>query len=444
MFNIKAYMRRQIIRLAWPVILEMSAIMMVGILVTAMVGNLGAVSLAAVGLATMVQISSSLVFAAAGTGAAAIVAREVGADNWPVVTKVTGQSLLLAASLGLILGLVGWVAAGPVFLLIGAELEVALLAASLLKIIAVFTPFYLIMAVGNAILRGAGYTRTAFIITSSVNTISLLVSYMLIHGIGFPSQGPYGAVWGTALSQLSGGVLVVGALAVNNKIKLRFGAVWQIDIETMTRIISISLPSALEQLAMQGGRIVFTFMLAGVSAVQFAAHQIAAQTETISFMPGFGFSVAAMTLTGMYLGKGLPHRAREIVLLTNKIAFCSMSIMGLVFILFSYQLTSLFINDPKVIYWGAMCVIVAALEQPTIAITYVFGGALRGSGDTRWPMIVTTIGVWLFRIPLVYLLIVYFHFSIVTAWFITAGDYLLRSCVLWWRFSVGKWQFIKV
>jgi len=90
MLPVKNYMRRQIYRLAWPVILEMSVVMLVSVVVTAMVGRFGAASLAAVGLATMVQFSSAMVFAAAGTGSAAIVAREVGAGNRDAVRAVTG------------------------------------------------------------------------------------------------------------------------------------------------------------------------------------------------------------------------------------------------------------------------------------------------------------------------------------------------------------------
>lgn len=444
MINVKQYMRQQIFRLAWPVILEMLGVMLVSVIVMAMVGRQGAVSLAAVGLATMVQFSTAMVFAAAGTGAAAIVAREVGAGNWDGVKVVTGQAILLAAIFGAGLSVAGYFAAAPIFKVIGADPAVAELAAALLRIMYLFAPFFLIMAVGNAILRGMGQTRGAFLITTASNALALTVSYLLIFGKGLPALGPYGAAWGTAFSQLAGGLLVIAALATNDRTRLRLGHVLHWQQAVISRILAISLPAAGEQLAMQGGRIVFTFMLAGVSAVQFAAHQIAVQAESISFMPGFGFSVAAMTLTGIQLGRGLPHRAEQYVWLTNRITLAGMAAMGLIFLLFARPLTGLFIDDPDVIRWGTLLVMIAALEQPTIAITYVLGGALRGAGDTRWPMYVTTAGVWLFRIPLVYLFLIIWRCDITVAWYITAGDFLLRSIVLWRRFTSGKWQKIKI
>ena len=135
-------MRREILRLAWPVVLEMSGTMLVGVLTTAMVGSFGAASLAAVGLATMVHMATAMVFAAAGTGAASIVAREMGAGNWQQVRTVTGQALLMGFVLGLVLAAGGLAGADWVFAVVGAEQQVRVLAGELLTVMFVFTPLY--------------------------------------------------------------------------------------------------------------------------------------------------------------------------------------------------------------------------------------------------------------------------------------------------------------
>ncbi len=118
--------------------------------------------------------------------------------------------------------------------------------------------------------------------------------------------------------------------------------------------------------------------------------------------------------------------------------------MGVVFFLFATQLAGVFIDDPEVVHWGTLCVMIAALEQPTLALNYVFGGALRGAGDTKVPMYTTTTGVWLIRMPLAYLFISVWHYPITAAWYITASDFLIRSLILGWRFSSNKWQLAKV
>lgn len=277
-------------------------------------------------------------------------------------------------------------------------------------------------------------------ISAVSNTVILLTSYWLVFGLSGPALGAYGAAWGTCLGQAAGGMLAVLVLHRHKKLSLRWHHVNQLDMAVVTRILRISIPAALEQCSMQGGRITFTLLLAEVGAVQFAAHQIAMQIESISFLPGFGFSVAAMTLIGQQLGRGLPQRAVRYVWLTAGMTFTGMAVMGVVFFLLAEPLTRLFISDPAVIGWGTLCVRIAALEQVPIALTYVLSGALRGAGDTKWPMVVTTVGVWLVRIPLIYVFIRVWHYDITVAWFITAGDFLVRSGLLWWRFASNKWQ----
>ncbi|EGO63889.1 MATE family efflux transporter [Acetonema longum] len=434
------FMRGQILSLSWPVVLEMTGVMLVGLIVTAMVGQLGAVSLAAVGLATVVQMSAAMVFAAAGTGAAAIIAREAGARQWETVRRITGQAITLALIFGLFLAAIGYLGAELIFQLVDADPSVAQLAGSLLKIVFLVSPTFLVMSVGCAILRGVGRTRDSFLISLLNNGLNIAISYLAIFGIGLPAAGVYGAAWGIVSGQVTGGIAAVVMLMHQPLIRLSLKDMTVYRPDDVRRILRISLPAGMEQLAMQGGRVAFTFLLAGVGPVQFAAHQIAMQVESISFLPGFAFSVAAMTLVGQSLGRHIPHRAEQYARLTRTMAIGLMSGLGFVFIFFSQPLTRLFIQDPAVIAWGSACVMIAAAEQPTLALYYVMAGALRGAGDTKWPMYVTAVGVWLVRIPLVYLFIEVWGYAITAAWWITALDFLLRSAVMWHRFRAGKWK----
>ena len=438
--SMRKVMRWQVLSLAWPVVLEMSGVMITGVVTTAMVGRLGAVALTAVGIATMVQFASAMVIAAFGTGASALVGKESGAGQWEQVRRTAGQALLIGLLLGVALAIIGYAGAESLFLMIGAEPAVVALAGRILKVLFLFTPVYLLMVIGNAVLRGLSKTKTAFFIGTFSNLLSLLLSYLLIFGVGLPAQGPMGVAWGTGIAQLCGGVLAMLVIARDPHIQLHWRAVFSWHPVTIRRILEISVPAAVEQAALQGGRVFFTFMIAGVGAMQFAAHQIAVQIESVSFLPGFGFSVAIMAIVAKSLGQGRPARAVRYTQITAGLAFVAMSLMGVVFFLFAESLTRLFIDDPQVVYWGALCVMVAAFEQPTLALAYVFAGALRGAGDTRWPMYVTILGVWVFRMPLVYLCVHVWQFGIVGVWVVTVLDFLLRSLVLWWRFRGSVWK----
>ena len=433
-------MMQRVLGLSWPVILEMSGVMLTGVLTTAMVGRLGAVALASVGIATMVQLASAMVVSAFGTGASAIVGRESGAGQWGEVRRTTGQALSLGALLGSLVAAAGFFGARPLFRIIGAEPAVAETAGRLLEILFLFTPFFLMMSIGNAVLRGLAKTRTAFVIGTFSNLVALVLSYLLIFGVGLPRLGVMGVAWSTGVAQLLGGLVALAVLKLNPQIALRWQDLLEWRVDSVKKILRISLPAAMEQAALQGGRITFTFMLTGVGAVQFAAHQIALQVESLSFLPGFGFSVAVMTLVARSLGRNRSRLAERLVRVTGWLAVTTMTVMAAIFLIFAEPLTALFITDPAVVYWGTYCVMIAAFEQPTIAMTYVLAGAMRGAGDTRWPMYVTILGVWVFRMPLVYLFVKVLGWNIVSVWILTAGDFLVRSFVLWQRFRTGEWK----
>ena len=438
--SLRKVMRWQVISLAWPVVLEMSGVMITGVVTTAMVGRLGAVALTAVGIATMVQFASAMVIAAFGTGASALVGKESGAGQWQQVRRTTGQALLIGLLLGLVLAIIGYIGAESLFLLIGAEPAVVELAGKMLKVLFLVTPVYLLMVISNAVLRGLSKTKTAFYIGTFSNLLSIALAYLFIFGVGVPAIGAMGAAWGMVIAQLCGGIVAMRVISRDPQIRLQWRDVFRWDAVTIRRILEISLPAAVEQAALQGGRVFFTFMIASVGAVQFAAHQIAVQIESVSFLPGFGFSVAVMTIVARSLGQGKPDRAERFTKITAGLAFVAMSLMGVVFFIFAESLTRLFIDDTQVVYWGALCVMVAAFEQPTLALAYVFAGALRGAGDTRWPMYVTILGVWIFRMPLVYLCVHVWQLGIVSVWVVTALDFLLRSLVLWRRFRGNGWK----
>ena len=147
--SLRKVMRWQVISLAWPVVLEMSGVMITGVVTTAMVGRLGAVALTAVGIATMVQFASAMVIAAFGTGASALVGKESGAGQWQQVRRTTGQALLIGLLLGIVLAIIGYVGAESLFLMIGAEPAVVALAGKMLKVLFLVTPVYLLMVISN-------------------------------------------------------------------------------------------------------------------------------------------------------------------------------------------------------------------------------------------------------------------------------------------------------
>jgi Na+-driven multidrug efflux pump len=103
-----------------------------------------------------------------------------------------------------------------------------------------------------------------------------------------------------------------------------------------------------------------------------------------------------------------------------------------------------FTNDAEVIALGTMPLRVVGLFQPVVAANMIFAGGLRGAGDTRWPMAITAVGIWLVRLPLAYLFAISLGWGLTGAWGAMALDFMLRGAFNYSRFRGGRWKAISV
>jgi Na+-driven multidrug efflux pump len=160
-------------------------------------------------------------------------------------------------------------------------------------------------------------------------------------------------------------------------------------------------------------------------------------------MPGMAFGIAAMTLVGYNLGRGLPRRARQYAWLTCAIGASVMGCFGVLFYFFAEDLTQFFIDDPQVLAWGAGCVRVAAMEQIFLAVAMVLPGVLRGSGDAVTSMYVAVFGTWCVRIPAILLIKHLGSFDVVTGWFCAFLDMAIRAALFIYIVRAKDWRKLK-
>jgi len=171
---------------------------------------------------------------------------------------------------------------------------------------------------------------------------------------------------------------------------------------------------------------------------------VALRIQSLSFMPGFGFSMAGTTLVGQGLGARDPRRAERSGYLTYQMAASLMAVMGLVFILFPQQLTRLFTDDLMVVQMAVTPLRMVGFTQPFLAATMVFAGNLRGAGDTRFPMYVTAAGVWIIRVSVASLLTLALGMGLSGAWLSMSMDQVVRGTIFFLRFRGGRWKKMEV
>jgi len=437
---------KAVLLLAWPIIVEMLLQSTVGIADTAMVGRLGPASIAAVGLGNQFVMFLLTVFAAVRTGVTVLVARTIGAKDFDGANDAARQALIVTLFFGLSVAFIGIFFPELGYRLLGAGEDVIEVGAGYMRWRALAALFACIIMVVTGILRGCGDTFTAMKVNVTVNLINIFFNWLLIFGnLGFPTMGTAGAGAATMFARMLGAVLMVSVLFKGKaNVQLKRSDSFKLHFPTLKRLFSIGVPAGIEQIFMRGAQIFFTMIVTNLGTAMYAAHQIVLRADSLAFMPGFGFSVAATALVGQNLGAKQPDEARRAGNITMYMAIGLMSGVGILLFIFAKQAMFFFTDDLEVINAGIPILRMMAFSMPFMAIARVAAGALRGAGDTKYVMWGTGASIWIARLVTAFILVNYFDLGLVGAWIGMFADHVVRALIFLTRYLKGKWIYIKI
>jgi putative MATE family efflux protein len=437
-------LRKKILILAWPVILEMALHMIVWVFDTAMVGRLSAEALNAVGLGGQIVFTVTFIFAGIGVGAMVMVARYAGAEQKEDVDKVASQGLGLGFIIGIAVALALGFLSKNLLSYFVKDSEVLEFGVTYMRITSIAAAFMIPLNVSSSILRGVGNTTVPMVIAAVANLINIVGDYVLIFGyFGFPRLEVTGAAIATAAGQIIGSLILIGMLMAGTggvRVKLRY--MLSLEKDTVRKMFKLSIPASLEEFTHSGGRVLSSLWISNMGPVSFAANSIAVAAESISFMPGYGFAVAASTLVGQNLGAYRKDEAEKSALQSTAMGVLLMTFVGLVFFFFPTLIISMFTNLRGVMELASKCLKIGAFEQPFIALSMVMASSLRGAGDTRGAFIVAAVSNWLVRLPLIYLVVYVLKLEVTYVWIATLIQFVVESGLLTYRFSRRKWKDI--
>jgi len=442
----QAQLRSSVVGLAWPSVADNLLATMVNIVAMIMVGSLGPTAIAAVGLSNQLIWLAQVVFLALGVGSTALVARAIGAGDRLQANKVARQGLLLGCVLSLLTGAVGFVGAGRFLGLLTSDAELIGLALPHFQISMAATLLVAISFGLAASLRGAGDMRSPMLANAVANVSNVILLYGLINGrLGFPRLGIAGAALGAALARVVSCAILLWVVSHGrSRLSLSWRDDWRPDLALIRRIASVGMPSAGEQGLMTLGMLMFTRMVVNIGTTVYAAHQIAINIAQLSFMPGQGFAMAATTLVGQSLGAGRPDLAERFAMTTQRLGALVMGLLGLSFWVFGRHMAMLYTFDPQVLALAVLALRYAAFTQLPNSLYFIYAGALRGAGDTRWPLYISFLGIWVVRLNLGRYLIVGLSWGLLGVWSAILADMLIRSLIMGLRFRSGRWKTVKV
>ncbi|WP_142530375.1 MATE family efflux transporter [Pedobacter westerhofensis] len=427
------------LRLALPIVVSQLGHTLVHLADSVIVGHFaGTIQLAAVSLVNSIFMLILVLGLGISYGLTPLIARENGSDNPEECGKLLSNSLLLNIFMGVLLYI--FVNYGTLLIIdhMGQSPEVVAYAKPYLQYLGISIIPLMIFQTFKQFTEGLGFTKQAMYISIWGNLINIIVGIIFVKGMfGIAPMG----VKGVGLSTLIDRILMCAVMSYyvfhskNFKSYLkgfRFGFFDQVRSLKILKIgAPVSLQYSFEISAFSGAAI----LIGTIGAVEQAAHQVAINLASITYMISSGIASAATIKTGNNLGKNNFGDLRKAALASYHVILLFMAVTALGFVLASNVLPYIYTEDLSVIRIAAQLLIIAGFFQLFDGTQVVGLGVLRGMGDVNYPTIITFVAYWIIGIPLGYFLGIRLGLGVNGIWYGLTFGLLTASILLFFRFQ---------
>jgi MATE family multidrug resistance protein len=436
----------KIIKLSYPIIIGQIGIVLMGVADVVMIGNINATNLAAAGLANSVYFLVSIIGIGTLSAVSPIVAKAKGAGHTNETALLFRQSIWASLALSLFIIIVlsiltinlEW---------FGQSDEVTVLTKSYLHILNAGTIFMLLFTGIKQYSDGLSITKPSAIITLIGLGLNVFLNWVLIYGkFGLPRLELDGAGYATSFTRLVMALAMFTYILRGSiykpwlKIKEQIGG-----LRLFKDIFRIGLPSGMQYFFEVGAFASAAIMIGWFSKEQLAAHQIAINLASVTYMVATGLSAGGSIAVGDAWGR----RNKKDLIMSGKAALVmSVLFMGstaLLFAVFNTFFVGLYIDDVLVGGMAANLLLIAALFQLSDGVQCVSLGILRGINDTKMPTVFTVIAYWVVGIPIGWLLAKHFDLGLYGIWFGLSLGLTFSAVVLSIRFikQSNEFDFVK-
>ncbi|MEQ7801695.1 MATE family efflux transporter [Pedobacter sp. ASV1-7] len=441
-------MRRAVLLLAIPMMLEMAMESVFALVDLYFVGHLhnSSHAIQTVGLTESVLTVIYSLAIGMSMAATAVVARRVGEKNPEAAGKAGMQAIFVAVCVNILISILGLIYATDILLLMGASMDTAIQGTPFMRIMMGGSVIIVLLFLINGIFRGAGNAAIAMKSLWIANIANIILCPVLINGFGpVPAFGLTGAAMATTIGR-SVGVCYQLYHLFNGKSVLKIRLVYlKPHWEQIKTLLKIATP-AIFQFVIASCSWIFLAQLVATTGGDHgsAGYQTALRLMMFFMLPAWGMSNAAATLVGQNLGAKQLSRAEQSVMKTAKYIVIYMIIVMLFTFASGRYFISFFTNDKLIQDVAVNALQIMSIGYICYGIGMVLISTFNGAGDTWTPTWVNLFGFWLFQIPLAYVLAKYFAMGptgVFIAIPVAETGIALAGYIL---FKKGKWKTIKV
>jgi MATE family multidrug resistance protein len=405
-------------RLSMPIVVGQLGQMLMGVVDNIMVGKLGATALAAASIANSMFMLVMVVGFGLTMAVTPLTAIACGAGKDRECGVVLRQGILVNLFSGMVLcGLTFFLSEAIPYL--NQPPEIVAPASLYMKILGVSILPLMLFQSYRQFAEGVSFLKPAMIITLLANIVNILANWIFIYGhLGVPALGLTGAGIATISSRMFMAVALMVLVTRSSKMRrfepfLNFA---KIDFPMVRKLLSIGIPAGLQYFFEVSAFSASAVMIGWMGTTALAAHQIALNLASISFMVAMGISSAATIRVSHAVGRQDVHGTRMAGFSAAVLCALFMASAGIVFIIFRFLLPAFYIGDKTVIDMTASLLIIVAFFQVSDGTQAVGIGILRGITDMKIPTLITLVAYWVMGLPSGYILAFGFDMGIFGVW----------------------------
>lgn len=437
-------MRRAIILLAVPMMLELVMESTVGLVDVFFVGRLGSAAVATVGLTGSVIVLVYAIAMGLSMGTTAIVSRRIGKGDSEGAGVAAWHAILAGILSSVPVGLCGVILSRKLLAWMGGtDAVIAGYQYTAMLFGGAFTIFLLI--INNAILRAAGDPVLSMRSLVVANLINIALNPLLIFGIGpLPELGLFGAALATTVGRAVGVIYQFTALVGgSSRVTItRSSLGW--NPEVVRSLLRISVLGMIGFFVATATWLGLMRIVALFGHTVLAGYTISLRLIQFAIFPCWGVGNATATLVGQNLGAGEPQRAERAVLMTGFVNFSLIGCIAALFWILAEPLIGIFSSEPEVIARGAESLRIISFGYIFRGYSMAFSQAFNGSGNTLIPVKIHLLCYWVWQLPLAYYLSTSFSFGATGVYLsvvISSISWLLVGYILFRR---GDWKKQKI
>jgi putative MATE family efflux protein len=429
--------------IAGPLALQQLIMSSLNFVDVAMVGQLGEVSVAGVGLANQITFIFMLTLFGITSGSAIFTAQLWGKKDIPSLRKVLGIGLSLSIPIGLLFAGIGLFFPEKVLGIYSTDPAVIAAGGSYLAIVGFGYPVMAVTYTFVAVLRSTGNTRLPMVISVIAISLNAALSFILIFGhLGMPALGVRGAAIATIIARsLEGLTLIFMVYKLKTPAAGKVTELFSFDLSFYKSFLKISSPVMVNEITWALGVTTYNVIYARMGTEAIAAVNIANTIENLAFVAFLALANASAIMVGNQIGAGQDLVAYKYARRFIQLTWAGALLIGLVLLATVVPVLTIYKVSPEVSFnaRNILYVMAVALFLKSSNLMF-FIGILRSGGDTKFTFLLDTGSIWLIGVPLAYLGAFVLHLPVYLVVLMVMADELFKFINVFIRFSSRKWM----